>query len=196
MAKIKSITECEARAIAADEAAEHLMSDWTNDQRERSGAARIVLLLRSEAATWRGHAVRLRARSASSNRVASRVASYCLGLRWVGDCAAIWDFAVLPLMGFAALGLFLKLPVLAFGAVGLLMLLFLGVGLAAHAPLRSEGIVEAAMQRRAAYKERTNLARAGLTPEQYLATFSEDAWIERAKAADRLGVSLDGKRVL
>lgn len=196
MAKIKTITECEARAIAADEAAEHLMSNWTDDQRERSGAARIVLLLRSEAATWRSQAVRLRARRASSNGVASRVASYCLSLRWTGDCAAIWDFAVLPLMSFTALGLLLKMPVLTFSTAGLLMLLFLGVGLSAHAPLRPDGIVEAAMQRRTAEKERTNLARAGLTPERYLATFPEDMWIERAKAAHRLGVSFDGKRVL
>lgn len=196
MAKNKTITEYEARAIAADEAAEHLMSDWTDDQRERSGGKHIVLMLRSEGATYRSHASRLALRKETVG-VVRGVISYCLRLRWTGDCAAIFHLAVIPLIASMALGLLLKMPVLAFGPLAILMLLFLGVGLAAHGPFdRPDGIVEAAMQRRAAHKERTNLARAGLTPERYLATFTEGMWIERAKAAHRLGVSSDGKRIL
>lgn len=194
MTKNTTISECEARAIAADEAAEHLISDWTGD---RAAGEHIVHLLRSEAATWRSRAVRIRAQRQDGHGVMSKAASYCLSLRWTGDCAAIWDFAALPLIAFVALGLFLKVAVMAVGATCLLMLLFLGVGLAAHGPLdRPGGIVEAALQRRSAEKNRRSLARTGLSPKRYLATIPESMWIERIKAAHRLGVSLDGRLIL
>lgn len=125
------------------------------------------------------------------------VASYCLSLRWTGDCAVIWSYAAMPLIAATAMGLLLMLPVLAIGSGLILMVLFLGVGLAAHSPLdRPDGRIEASKQRRDAEVARTTLARAGLTAEQYLATFPAEMWIERAMAAHHLGVSSDGKRIL
>lgn len=197
MTSNKSISDYEARAIAADEAAEYLRSRWTEDSRERSAGEKVILLLRSEAAACRSHAVRIRARHKQSNGVVSKAASYCLNMRWTGDCVAIWNLAALPLIAFMVLGLFLKIEVLFICTTGLLMLLFLGVGLAAHAPLgRPDGLVEAALERRASDKNRSTLARMGLTPERYLATFPERMWMERVKAAHRLGVSSDGTRLL
>lgn len=197
MTMTTTISECEARAIAAEEAAEYLLSSWTADPRERAAGERIVILLQSEAATWRSKAVRIRERNMETSGVASRTVSYLLSFRWTGDCAAIWNIAVLPLMGFMVLGVFLKIPALAFGAAVALMLLFLGVGLAAHAPFNTpDGAFESAMQRRAAARERRTLARAGLSPERYLATIPECMLVERMKAAQRLGVTLDGRRVL
>ena len=197
MTKNATITACEARAIAAEEAAEHLLSPWTADPRERAAGEHIVKLLRCEAATWRSNAVRIHTQHAEGKGVGSRAASYCLGLRWAGDCAAIWHIAVLPLMLLVVLGLLTKMPVLFFGAAVLLMLLFLGLGLAAHAPLDSpDGVIEAAMRRRATALERRALARTGHTPESYLAVFPESRVAERMRAAHRLGVSSDGKRVL
>jgi hypothetical protein len=92
-----------------------------------------------------GSAVR-RARAASG--AVARAWRYVTSLRWAGDCAAIWDFAFWPLIAAQSLGLFFNLAVLTFGSLAVLMVLFLGVGLAAHSPLsRPDGVIEAAMER-------------------------------------------------
>jgi hypothetical protein len=125
-------------------------------------------MLRSEAASYRSLSSQL-ARRKETAGFASKVGSYCLSLRWTGDCAAVYGYAILPVIACAAMGVLLKVPVLIVGSIAILMLLFLGVGLAAHSPLdRPDGLIEAAMQRRAEEKERTSLARDGLRPNSTL----------------------------
>lgn len=201
MPKALTIADCEARAIAADEAAEHLQSNWTHDSIERSAGTHILNVLRNEAASWRGRAVREHARrqklSRADQSIAQRAASYVVHLCWAGDCVAIWNYAIWPLFAMLGSGLYLQAAPLVITAFAAIMLLFLGVGLAAHAPIgRPDGVIEAAVWRRCAAKERAALVKGGLTPQRYLNTFSEERWIERAMAAHRLGVSNDGRTVL
>lgn len=80
--------------------------------------------------------------------VARKIVAYVLSLRWAGDCAAVWDFVSLPLIAAVVLFLLFNIQALAIVALAALLLLFLGVGLAAHSPLdRPDGVVEAAMER-------------------------------------------------
>lgn len=126
--------------------------------------------------------------------IGSKAASYALSLRWAGDCAAVWKPGAVLLLGAMLAGLLMALPALTWGAGAFLAVLVVGVGVAAYGPLnRPDGVIEVAMQRRAAEAERRVLARAGLTPEEFLAAFPESMAAERSRAAQRLGISDVGR---
>lgn len=68
---------------------------------------------------------------------------YAVRLRWAGDCAALWPYASWPLMACIGVGLYLQLVFMVWLSGGALLLLFLGVGLAAYGELdRPDGVIE------------------------------------------------------
>ena len=73
---------------------------------------------------------------------------YAVRLRWAGDCAALWPYGLWPLMVCIGVGLYLQLGFMVWLSSGALLLLFLGVGLAAYGGLdRPDGVIESAISR-------------------------------------------------